>query len=60
MAGTRFDQDVGSPSAQRVIQITDTPTKVFIKSLLYKTLEIYNADPNNTIYFGDANVTSAT
>ena len=56
----RFEQDVGSPTAQRVVTITSTPTKIFIKSLLYKTLEIYNADANNTIYFGDSNVTPTT
>lgn len=60
MPGARFDQDVGSPSFQRVLQITSTPQKITILGTRYKTIEIYNADALNTIYFGDAGVLYTT
>lgn len=56
--GTRFDQDVGSPTNQRFIQVTSTPQKVTILGSRFKTIELYNADSSNVIYFGDASVTA--
>jgi hypothetical protein len=55
----RFEQDVGSPSNQRVLTITSTPQLVTILGPKFKTLELYNAGPS-TVYFGDSTVTSAT
>lgn len=60
MPGARFDQDVGSPSFQRVIQVTAVPLKVVLLGSRYKSLELHNADTTNTIFFGDSTVTSAT
>lgn len=55
---SRYEQDVGSPTNQRVIQVTEVAQKVTILGSKFKTLEIYNADGNNTIYFGDSTVTA--
>lgn len=60
MPGSRFDQDLGSPQYQRFLQITSTPQKIVITGLHFKTLEVFNSDANNTIYFGDQNVTAGS
>jgi hypothetical protein len=59
MPGHRFDQDVGSPTNQRVVTVTSTAQKITLTGARFKTMEWYNADPTNKIYFGDSTVTSA-
>ncbi len=58
MPGSRYDQDVGSPTNQRFVQVTSTRQKITIRGVHYKTIEFYNADTTNVIYFGDSGVTA--
>ena len=57
--GTSTLSDIGNPEHQSALSISDTEQGYTLPAK-YKTLEIYNADPANLIYYGAAGVASST
>lgn len=50
--------DIGSPTLETAVAVTETAQLITVLGPK-KTMEVYNADPSNLVFYGDLNVTSA-